>query len=207
MLKSVPKEVMDHCELDKFDLQLQLKGTACQSRFPMVDVLVDDSVIFSGTVDNETITFSTKVTDCDNVKIDIQYKGKLPTDTEVDSQGNITENQAVYLDKIVINNVNIIDSRVIYELGQYEMFLEPEKKEYYISHGIDVGPNHSLEMAENGVWSLTIPVPVLSGICNIVTKRQLLEEWNSSDGIKKMYKRIENIHRLEKKIKEIDNGY
>ena len=206
MLKSVPKEVMDHCELDKFDLLLQLRGTACQSRFPMVDVLVDDSVIFSGTVENETITFSTKVTDCDNIKIDIRYKEKLPKDTAVDSQGNITENQAVYLKEIVINNVKLIQSKVIYQLGQYEMFLEPEKKEYYIAHGFDIGPSHSLEMAENGVWSLTIPMPVLSGLCKLVSQKELLEEWDKYSLINRMYERINNIHRLEKKIKEIDNG-
>ena len=123
MLKSVPKDVLDLLQLDKFDLQLQLIGTACQSRFPMVDVLVDDKVIFSGTVENETITFSTKMTNCTNAKIDIRYKEKLPKDTAVDDQGNITENQAVYLKEIVINNVKLIQSKVIYQLGQYEMFL------------------------------------------------------------------------------------
>ena len=211
MLKSeltnaVPKEVLDLCQLDKFDLQLHLKGSACQGRFPIVDVLVEDEVIFSGPVENETISFSSKMTDCDNVKIDIRYKEKLPTDTEVDDQGNIIENQAVHIEEIVINNVNLIESEVIYQLGQYEMFLEPEKKEYYISHGFDIGPSHSLEMAENGVWSLTIPVPVLGGLCKLVTQTELLEEWDKYSLINRMYEKIKNIRRLEKKINEIENG-
>ena len=206
MLKSVPKDVLDLLHLDKFDLQLQLIGSACQSRFPMVDVLVDDKVIFSGTVENETITFSTKMTNCTNAKIDIRYKEKLPKDTAVDDQGNITENQAVYLKEIVINNVKLIESKVIYQLGQYEMFLEPEKKEYYIAHGFDIGPSHSLEMAENGVWSLTIPVPVLSGLCKLVSQKELLEEWDKYSLINRMYERINNIRSLEKKLTEVENG-
>lgn len=206
MLKSVPEDVLDLLQLDKFDLQLQLRGSACQSRFPMVDILVDDAVIFSGTVKNETITFSSKMADCTNVKVDIRYKEKLPTDTEVDDQGNITENQTVHLEEIVINNVKLIESKVIYQLGQYEMFLEPEKKEYYIAHGLDIGPNHSLEMAENGVWSLTIPMPVLSGLCKIVSQTELLEEWDKYSLINRMYEKIKNIRILEKKINEIENG-
>jgi len=76
LLVNLPKETLDQCQFSRFELLLTLTGCPCQGRYPLVDVLLDDTVIFTGHVDRERLHFNRQVIDVDSIILSIRYKGK-----------------------------------------------------------------------------------------------------------------------------------
>ena len=206
LLVNLPKETLDQCQFSRFELLLTLTGCPCQGRYPLVDVLLDDTVIFTGHVDRERLHFNRQVIDVDSIILSIRYKGKTNRDTTVDNNGNITENQCVHIAGAVINGVDLIKTNIIYGLGNYTFVLDSEKEKYYREHNLSIEPNHSLEMGENGEWNIKLPVPVLTGLCNLVAFEEEAEKWQRRKLLDGMYKKIKNIRKLEKKINELNTN-
>jgi len=201
----IPKDIFAQCQLNHFNLKIGLQGYSAQGRYPNVRVKVNNTVIYDEpTVDYVEVLFD-NVADIAGYQVIIEYHGKTNNDTVVDNQGHIVENQHVKIVKILVNEVDIIPSQIIYNLGNYTKNLTNEQKEYYLEHGYDVGPTHSLEMYENGQWTLDFKMPVLPEFIRL-KKTHIKHESPWIDNINyKIYDTINNIRAIEKKVKNHDN--
>jgi hypothetical protein len=195
----IPSEIIEQCKLDYFNLVLRVQGIPAQTLYPKVKVTVNNTVIYNAPViDYVEIPFcsSEKV---DKYQVTIEYHDKTANDTVVDEQGNILENQHVKIKKLVVNGIDIISTQIIYNLGNYTKNLTNDQQEYYLKHGYEVGPTHSLEMYENGQWTLDFKMPVLSEFIKlkkpyIEHERRWVDDLNHQ-----IYRTINNIRTLEKK--------
>ena len=205
----VPNHIIDHCRFDRFTLDLRLIGTLAVGDSPTVRIKVQNKIIFDGPIDSsEELSFKTSIDllNVNEVPVEIEYYGKNFKHTTVDQQGNIIENQMVKLDKIVINDIDLIKTKIIYELGNYTFVLDSEKEKYYREHNLSIEPNHSLEMAENGKWKLIVPVPVLTGFCKIKSFQDPHEKWPDPELMEELFNRIKRVRNLKSKLNELPNN-
>jgi hypothetical protein len=201
----IPKDIVAQCRLNNFDLKLGLQGNPAQNRYPNMRVKVNDDVIYDAPVVGYVEVPFTAVEDIDSYQVIIEYHSKTNNDTVVDNQGHIVQNQHVKIVKIIVNEVDIVPSQIIYNLGNYTKNLSDEQKEYYLEHGYDVGPTHSLELYENGQWTLNFKMPVLPEFIKL-KKTHIKHESPWIDNIThKIYDTINNIRSIEKRIKNHDN--
>jgi hypothetical protein len=198
----IPEDIFAQCKLNHFNLKIGLQGNPAQSRYPNVRVTVNDTVIYDAPiVDYVEVPFDA-VEDSTDYQVLIEYHSKTNNDTVVDNQGHIVENQHVKIVKMVVNEVDIIPSQIIYNLGNYTKNLTKEQREYYLEHGYDVGPTHSLELYENGQWTLDFKMPVLPEFIKL-KKTHIKHESPWVDNIThKIYDTINNIRTIQKKIKK-----
>ena len=198
----IPDHIIDQCKLNHFNLLIALEGGSVQSRYPSVKVSVNGNVIYDKPiVDYVEIPFDS-VENFSSYQVIVEYYNKTNNDTVVNDQGHIVENQYVKIVKMLVNEVDIIPSQIIYHLGNYTKNLTKEQKEYYLEHRHDVGPNHSLEMYENGQWTLDFKMPVLPEFIKLKKPYVKHEQAWFDDLNHKIYDTINNVRAIEKKVKK-----
>lgn len=198
-------DIIDYCQFDRFDLKLTLTATDADRRWPGIRIWVDGQVIADQQIADGIFEFeyAQKVDmNCNNKVLEIEYYGKTDQDTITDTTGNIVQNQSVTIERLLINDIDIIENDTMYQLGNYTAELSPEKRAYYIEHGYSVEPTHSLTMYENGRWRLTIPLPVLTAIVKLKAKQETHEKWPDPDLLNAIVDTVNNIRSLEQKLKE-----
>jgi hypothetical protein len=201
----IPDSIVSMVEQDKFKIDLVLNGIAAGGRKPSVCLIVNDQQVWQSTVDQETVVRYEQTTSEPEIAFKIKYYNKQTGDTIVDRDGNIIENQCIKIKKILLNDVDIVQNQALYQLGQYHMELSPEKRDYFIQHGFNVEPNHSLDMYENGEWRISVVMPVLSGLASRLSLYEKHEVWIESqqEVYAKIYHKFLNIRQLQNQIKEI----
>jgi hypothetical protein len=200
----MPLEILDLCQFDRFDLDLELVGVSANGRNPSVKIWIDNQLVADQLIHSVTHFKFNKILDLttDRINIRIEYYNKTDADTIVDSDGNITETQSLTLSRITINGVDIIKSNLIYRLGNYTMNLSPEKYKYYTNHGFNTGPTHSLGMYENGAWNLNMKIPILTNFVRLESFQELHEKWPNPELLMAIFNLISEIRTLEKTINE-----
>lgn len=199
----IPGQVIEQCKLQHFNLLIGIEGTPAQAQYPTVKVSVNNVVIYDQpTVNYVEIPFDA-TDDIDSYQVLIEYYNRPNNATVVDDQGNISENQHVKISKVVVNEVDIIQSQIIYNLGNYTKNLTDEQKAYYLAHGHAVEPTHSLEMYENGFWTLNFKMPVLLEFIKLKKSQAKHEQSWFTDLNHKIYDTINNIRSIEKKINQL----
>jgi hypothetical protein len=128
--------------------------------------------------------------DQDYCTLDIVYYNKTDLDTVVDSQGQITENQNVTVNHVIVNKVDLVRTNLIYrDIGSYTMCLPTHKQQYFIDHGISIAPSHSLSMYENGTWSIKLGVPVLRFLSQIQQYTEIAEQQDTQSILEEIYQK------------------
>jgi hypothetical protein len=198
----IPPKINSLLKLNTFDLKINISPFKLLKKFPQVRIIINDEIIIDEQLLQEkTFTYSTNNNVDKNINVVIEFYGKKDRDTIVSTDGEIVENLGISINKIFVNDIDIIKSKIIYNLGQYFYNLSPEKLEYFKSTGKDTDPNHSLVMFENGFWKLNFQMPVLKHFTSI---RSVHEKHvtNTPDNymLNDIYNTILNIRRLEKNL-------
>lgn len=202
----VPDQIIDYCSFDRFTMDIKLIGIPADEDHPMACIRVSDKIIFDGVIEQEeNLSFETSLDlmNSDSVVLEVEYYGKEDRHTVVDQNGHIKENQMIELDKLAINDVDVIKTNILYSIGQYEMNLPEHKRQHFIDNGYEVGPTHSRQMFENGKWTINVPVPVLTGFCKITSVQDPHEKWPDPELMQEIFNRIKNIRELELKLDEL----
>lgn len=201
----LPDDIVEYCRFDRFDFMLRLAGTPAAGRWPEINIRLDGKIIASSRVKEQGFDFeySEKLDMSLTHKIlEIEYVGKTNDDTVVDSQGTILENQSLTIEELVVNGIDIIANNTMPELGNYTMNLDPGKLAYYQEHGYSIEPTTDLDMYENGVWRLILPIPIITHIAKIKNKLDPHEKWPDPDLLDDIITTIQDIRKLEQKLKE-----
>jgi hypothetical protein len=199
----IPANILESCQLDRFDMTIIFRAAAVEGRWPRVRITVGDQQVIDKEInDQEEIKFSTRLDLSDyHFDIKIEYYGKTNKDTKLIS-GKISENQYVEIEKFIINDIDIIATNIIYSLGHYHMLLPKEKFEYFKLHGHETGPTHSLSMFENGYWLLVMRAPILTQFVKFKSKNEKhVIHWPNNELLNEIYDTILYIRKLEKQIK------
>jgi hypothetical protein len=173
-------------------------------RWPNIRIWLDGQLILNQSVQNGQLEFDYKGRvdmQKDQVVLEIEYYGKTDNDTCVNDHGQIVQNQSVTIENLLINNVDVVENRIIYLLGNYTAELSTEKLAYYIKHGYHVGPSHSLAMHENGRWRLAIKLPILTNFIRMVSPQEAHEKWPDPELLNNIITTASNIRKLEQQIK------
>lgn len=197
----IPKSIIELCREDRFDISIVMTGVAARGRWPEVELYIGNKLIKSGAIDNtQTWTFSQSIEDC-SVPIDLKicYVNKTDADTVVDQHGTIIENQHVSIDRLLVNDIDIVANSSIYQFGICTMQLSKEKEKFFIENNINVGPTHNLKMFENSTWQLTFNSPVSA---DIASKKSFYftHEAVNKDVYTEIYKKILRIKTLEAEL-------
>jgi hypothetical protein len=159
----IPKEILNIMNDDFFELEILFRADDCRQKWPMVRIFINESVVFDAPIiKTHKFYYSTQFQES-NIRINIQYYGKQDSDTSVDSGGNIIQDQAVFLEQVIVNGIDIIKTNIIYSgIGQFKKELSAEKLQYYQSIGINTTVTRSTSMHDNGTWSMEFLAPVMS---------------------------------------------
>lgn len=200
----LPFDIIEYCRFDRFDFKILLTATPAQGRWPTVKIWLDGKVLLSSTVEEQLeYTYSETLDMNLSEKIlEIEYVGKTDKDTVTNDTGSIVENQSLTVKQVIVNGIDIIANETIYRFGNYTMDLPPEKRAYYIEHGYSVEPTHSLDMFENGHWRMHFPIPITTNIVKLKATQELHEKWPDPDLLNAIVDTVNNIRRLEQKLKE-----
>lgn len=197
--------VIEYCNFDRFDLNLVLSSTPAEKRWPTVKIWMDTELVAEKTVANGKwhFDFSTKVDlERDHVCLEIEYVDKTDRDTVIDAQGSIVQNQSVTIEKIFVNDVDLLETNMIYTLGHYTPELSPEKTAYYLKQGYSIEPSHTLTMYENGRWQMRMPLPISTNFVRTMAKQEAHEKWPDPELLTNIIKTVNTIRDLERKIKK-----
>lgn len=198
-------EIIEYCRFDRFDLKLTLTATDADCRWPGIRIWNDGKIIADQSVTDGIFEFEyNEIVDMSrsNKVLEIEYYGKTDQDTITDSSGNIIQNQSLTIERLLINDIDIIENSTMYQLGNYTAELSPEKRAYYIEHGYSVEPTYSLNMFENGRWRLTIPLPILTTLVKLKAVQEAHEKWPDPELLNSIVTTVNNIRLLEKQLKE-----
>jgi hypothetical protein len=203
LLNLIPKHIIDIIEPAKIDVTIVLACHAFNSHWPMIKLTINDQIAYDGETQGLfQFDYSFHINpDQDTFSIVLTYHDKLDTYTKVDDQGNIIENQGVDIKKLVINGVDIVESNIIHQVGQFTPIFSPAKLCFFKDNNIDTGPSTTLGVYENGVWDMTFKLPVLSYFSEI----QHHIEFNSNDSwqplVAEIFARVLNCEKLEQQRK------
>jgi hypothetical protein len=196
----IPLDILEMMQLDRFDFVLTLTSEPCNSRWPNAKVSVNNEVVFDGIIkEYQQINYNAKFDNINEVYVDIEYYNKQDNDTTVDANGSIIENKSITISELTVNDINLVKTRTIYNLGFFHQNLSPEKQQYFIDHGINFGPSHTLHLAENGVWKLKFQMPVMQEFVRHKASQAPSERWPNPKLLSEIYALIEDIRRLTKK--------
>jgi hypothetical protein len=194
----IPEQIAQLIEDTTLNLELILFGFQCQKRYPKIKVHYNNDILFDGEIkERKILKFNKNVTNLKNLEIRLEFYNKLDNDTFVDESGKILENQGVKIEKIIVNNYDIIDCNIIYNLGKYELNLSDSKKQHFIKNNISIGDSHSLDMFENGSWNLKFNFPIASYFCSLKGSHLKHELWPNYKLLNEINDSIKNIRRLE----------
>jgi len=195
----IPDQISQLMQLNKFDFKLNLTATPCNGRWPNVKVTINEEVVFDNIiVEQQLVSYNNEFDAIDNLEVSIEYYNKQDHDTIVDSTGQIIENQSVTIAELIVNEIDIVKTQNIYKLGMFYQKLSPAKQQYFIDHGIDVGPSHTLYLCENGVWRLTFQLPVMQQFVKHKARQAPSEHWPNPELLSEIYTLIQDIRRLTK---------
>jgi hypothetical protein len=202
----IPPKIIDLCNFDLLAIEITLQGFPAREKWPRAQVWLDNEILHEDDVVNTVCWRTVRRVDPDKKKkVDllIKYLGKKDWHTVVDDQGKIKENQRIEIQKFCVNDVDIVQNQVIFAMGQYHMSLSDEKKQYFLQHGMDIGPTHSLNMAENGEWRLSLELPATTGIVKKVSFSHKHEQHIDTVLLDNIYKKINDVLVLKQQLKEL----
>ena len=193
----IPEQILRKINSNNLEVQIKFRATAAQARWPWVRVWLNSQLIANQPmVSDNSVTFSSDMVDS-QAQLKIEYYGKTNNDTITDATGQIVENQSLEIKQITVNGVDIVANNLYTSLGSYHMYLDDQKREYYLTHGYSTGPSHSLHMFENGHWQLEFDLPVLSNLVQLKTQQQAHEKWPDPELLLEIYSTINTIKELE----------
>jgi hypothetical protein len=195
----IPTAIREKCNSTEVQIEIILAATSANGRWPSIRLLVNSEQAINKTADSPIITIDYSAEISNKVCLELEYYGKTADDTVV-SNGNIIENQSIEILGLVINGIDVVKNSLIYKLGEYTMVLSPEKHKFFTDNGINTGPSHSLMMAENGSWKLTLEVPILAYLIKLSNPYFKHERWNHSN-LDEIYNVINEIRELEQQLK------
>ena len=145
-----------------------MQGTAVNQRWPHIRVTVNGKEIWNDCVTAQSVITARQRSSQSQCVVCVEYSGKTDQDTVVDSHGNIMANQCVRFDQIWCNGVDLVSTKLLYKnLVHYQMHLDAQKQTYFEQHGLPTHITHTNELYENGIWTLTLPMPVLTGLTQL----------------------------------------
>lgn len=195
----IPDQILNLMQLTKFDFELKLLATPCRGVWPKVKVTIDKDVVFNGViVEQQQINYNNEFNNINYLDVSIEYYDKQDHDTTVDSNGQIIENQSVTISELTVNGINIVKTQIISRLGMFYQKLSTAKQQYFIDHGFDTGPSHTLHLSENGIWKLKFQIPVMSQFVKIKSSQAPSEQWPNPGLLSDIYTLIQDIRRLTK---------
>lgn len=193
----IPNSIIDQMQLSKFDFKLDLTSTPCHGRWPNVKVTVGNSVIFNDVIVGQQHIAHNMDIVIDELAVQIEYYNKQDNDTLVSAQGEILENQSVTIASLCVNNIDIIKTQIIYNLGFFYQNLSLEKQKYFIDHGFNTGPSHTLYLCENGIWKLNFKFPVMYHFVKCKAFQAPTERWPDTEFLNEIYNLVQEIRILE----------
>lgn len=156
-------------------IAIRLTATDCQGRWPRACIMFGQDLVFDGEVNTEKlIEFNKQDLSEDSYTLSIRIYGKTNKDTVVDSAGDIVENMSLHIDQFVLNGVDIVKNKFIYE-GHYVMDLSDEKRTYFKSQDLN-SELRDYHFYENGLWKISVDMPVVK---NIILKKRRLETFET----------------------------
>jgi hypothetical protein len=195
----IPDHIVPKMNLDLVQIQVNLIATPANGHWPSAQILIDDLLIWTGNIiEKQCIDYVRNDIQGKNLSLKIEFLNKIPDHTKVDIDGKIIENTSITIDSLLVNQVDIVKCNLIYQLGNYQMSLDDEKQQYYIDHGFNVGPSHSLGMYENGIWLLNFDLPVLPNLCSLMTRHAQHEKWPDEYLMNTIYDGILKVENLLK---------
>lgn len=204
----IPNEIIKACQLDQFDLNLTVTGTPSFQIYPKMRVWIDDNIMWDGSVVNQqSIPISHKLDITrQSVVVRIEYYNKDEIKgTCVNEEGKVVENQSLAIDKFLLNSVDLVSNNSIYNFGYYYMKLSDSKCKYFKEHGYNIGPNHSLNMFENGEWKLTFGIPITRSIAKVVSPQRTTTKWPDNDLLIDIINTCDRINQLQERLKHESN--
>ena len=193
----IPNQILNLMKLKRFDFELSLSATPCNDRWPMVKVTIDKEVVFDGTIVNhQWVSYRNEFDNISNLEVLIEYYNKQDYDTTVDSAGQIVENQSVTITELTINEIRLVKTQIIYKLGMFYQNLSTAKQQYFVDHGIDTGPSHTLCLYENGMWVLKFQLPVMQQFVKFKSSQAPSEQWPNPGLLSEIHTLIQDIRRL-----------
>lgn len=186
----IPNEIVELCQFDCFEFSLTLKSSPSRGLWPTVKVTLGDEVIYDDKiVDKKNIHHKKYIDNTQELLLRIEYYGKTSKDTIV-KDNEIVEDQGIIIDDLIVNDVSLIKSNIIYALGNYKLNLDENQKKYFVEHGLDLGPTHSLNMFINGIWELKFKTPVVPYLIGIRTTKIKYENWPNVKLLNEIYSAI-----------------
>jgi len=199
----IPESIRAQLNFQQVKISLTMTGVSAQGRWPCVRIscnqllLEDCAIIGTQCLDYEF----TATQDQKCCVLEIVYYNKTDRDTVVDDQGQILQNQKLIVDQIVINGVDLVKTKLLYQdLGAYIMDLDSTKRQYFLYNGIDTGPNHSLIMGENGIWTIKLGIPVLSFLSQKQQQIELAEQQNTQHLLEEIYQKVTTLQQQQSTI-------
>jgi len=182
-------------------LQLVLTGNSAQGRWPCVKINVNQQTVDDFyVIGTKQVEYEFNV-DQEHCVLDIVYYNKTDLDTVIDSQGQIIENQNITVNGVIVNGVDLVKTNLIYRnIGAYTMLLDPHKQQYFLDHGLDFGPSHSLSMYENGIWSIKLGMPVLSFLSHLQQNNEIVEQQDIQPVLEEIYQKTLVCKKLTQEI-------
>lgn len=146
-----------------YQVTVALVGSPANSRYPQVRLLVNGTVIWSGSVNEKTVlTFPSLYVVENFFNLQIEYYGKTDNDTVI-KDDKIAENQSVRINGITINDVNIVG----YDLMAYsstDYSLTDSQQAAYNSNGFQWKNVKTDTLWDNGIWKLSLDKPVIASL-------------------------------------------
>jgi hypothetical protein len=203
----IPAHILEQCKLDRVEFEIELEGHAARDRWPEVELYFDNQLLIKDTVkESWKWSHNQGIDQGLDLFFQIRYSNKGANDTVVNDLGEIVENQGLVIKSLIVNGVNLVQSNLIYTLGQYHMDLDPFKREYFIAHGFDVGPTHSLRMFENGHWDLSFKTPINTQLCSLKSHMNEYDRPFEKDILQKLYDKFLGVRELQTQIQQLENA-
>jgi hypothetical protein len=194
----IPKSIMKMMNLDRFDFELKIDTTSANNDWPMIKILVDSEVVFDEQIESSrVIKYQGNCVDKEFILLDIEFYGKNENHTVVDENGNIIENQGCVIKSLKINDVDVVSTQIIYNLGHYYFYLSEQKRQYFEKHGYATDRSHSLSMFENGTWKMKLKTPILTELVKYKAFYEAHEQWPDDKFMRLMYNNIIELENLD----------
>ena len=184
-------EISEKLRKKNLEISLTLSAKDCDGRWPRCQVLINDKIIFDDEIKKTAdIVYKNNFDYDDNhVNFVINRYGKTDSDTKIDTNGNIIDNQMMEITKLMLNGIDIIKNNLIYQ-AKFVMDLSDNQLKYFKNNNIP-SENHDYHFYENGQWTLQIGLPVLTYIINITKTTETFEQIPYSDVMNEIIEKLE----------------
>lgn len=197
----IPEELIDLIDEDRFDLQIKLSGFKFKNKLPRVKIMLNDQILASESVTEcYEFKYSTKIIPKEKYCLSLEFYNKLDNDTLTDENGNIIENLGFQIKSIIINDIDLVATKIIFNLGEYTPKLSDNKLKWFIENNIPHGPNKTLGIFENGIWKINMVAPMLSHFVQFQAFIEKHELWPNLPLLNEIYNTINNIKLLEQQL-------